>query len=230
MKKDIDLSKDLELALLKEYARTHDGAIIINFDNRIAGINAKLTPEEETIQAIEEKYHFGGMRHTFSCAYTYEHPDTVIITTSDDGGATVFSKGEIVLSNKFKEFDSQEKHQQFDYSVERLNFTSISRVPSQKQKKNTRSKSSVTKNMHLHLESFQKMAEEYGESSEIEYTTTKCPKCKQQYIVGYIRIVGWNNHEELKCKNCGTVYYSKSCFELVGEPILEEKARSLAEK
>ena len=248
VKDGINLNTDLELALLKKYARTHDGAIIIDPNNALVGRNAKLTPTEQSIETVSKKYKFEGMRHTSSCAYTYEHHNSIVITTSDDGGATIFINGDIVLSNRYSSSEAQKEesattqqelnkkdHKNNDTKQTGLTWkhnpmvsyaydkkTRIMANPSLIAKKTSKTyyPPKTTKN-HLssRLESFRQIANEYGEYSEIEYSSTKCPSCNRQYRIGYIRVSGWNDHEELRCSDCGTVYYSKSCFELIGEPI-----------
>lgn len=251
----ISNSDNLDFSLLQKYARTHDGAILINHDGSLGGISAKLKPTGQTVDDTEKKYHFGGLRHTMSCAYTCEHRNTMVLTTSDDGGATVFFDGKIVLSNKngygnqhllddnsvqgvetftnVKRGSSTIKRTLPDYSDGwKLGLLTLNNLPAKTNISNSHPHKKSINNEHppkrvpnyssSQFESIKKMVEEYGESSEIEFATAKCPKCHQQYWVGYIRVPGWNDHEELRCDNCGTLYYSKSCFKIVGAPIHED--------
>lgn len=223
MEKPINLNDDIELALVKKYAITHDGALLIENDVFLVGKNAKLMPKPETVDTIDNEYHFGGTRHTSSCAYTREYPNTIIITTSDDGGATIFSKGVIVLSNN-RICDLSKKLQSSNgNNTESLCFNTIIEKPLQGLAKMYSNKHAVENTIDEKLEALQLMAEQYDEYSDITYTSQKCPKCGQLYNIGYIRITGWNDHEELRCIKCGTMYYSKSCFELLGEPVLKKE-------
>ena len=223
----IDISNDVGMALLKRYAINHDGAIIVNSNSIIVKISAKLAPKEESIRKVVDKYHFDGMRHTSSAAYSLEHSNTIIITTSDDGGATVFKDGKKVFSMLQESGLLGKQLTSYDKSIGRMNFVNLKDEPSIIKRKDSIKTIPTDKrgrfDFSSHLEAFRKMAEEYGDYSEVECTTAKCPNCNQLYRVGYVRVAGWNDHEELRCNNCGTIYYSKSCLELVGEPVYDKQ-------
>ncbi len=214
-KEPIDLNNQPNRALLKNYAKNHDGAIIVNSSNQVIGINAKLNLSDKALKVV--KSNFTGMRHTSSAAYSYDHKTTLIITVSDDGGATVFRQGKVVFDMK-SELSSVSEELQHNVSQGQLNFSNYTHIPL-----NNRSQKRNYNHLYNKLKKTQNFAEDLGEISEIGSATAICPRCGRKYIIGFVRISGWNDHEELECKKCGSIYYSKSCFELIGELVNDDK-------
>ncbi len=218
--KSIDLRNRYEQIILKNYAKNHDGAIIVDSDIQVLKINAKLPFDNSTLSEIQSEQ-FTGMRHTSSAAYSFEHPNTIIITVSDDGGATVFKNGKVILNMKSEKW-SQMIQSDKTVNNNQLNCLSIKSVkPIIKETRSNNSSYYLYSRLFKQLSKIEKIAEENGQISESGSSITVCPNCGQKYFIGYVRIPGWNDHEELKCEKCGITYYSKSCYELIGEPINE---------
>lgn len=214
--KPIDLKNTYEQIILKNYAQNHDGAIIVDSDIQVLKINAKLPFDNSTLSKIQSEQ-FTGMRHTSSAAYSFENSNTIIITVSDDGGATVFKNGKVILNMK-SELLHQTIHEYRNNN--QINFISLKPEKTIIKKKVARVSNPILyRTLHDKLNKTQEFADQVGENSETGSTTAICPKCGQEYLIGYVKITGWNDHEELECEKCGTTYYSKSCFELIGEPI-----------
>jgi len=81
---------------LVHLARHLDGAFAVGPKGQLIAGGAHLTVVPATEQLIGK---YRGTRHTSARWYSYEHPETLVFTVSQDGSVTVFSDGAIITQS-----------------------------------------------------------------------------------------------------------------------------------
>ena len=158
--------------LLLNYLSYHDGAILVNNENKVIFVNAFLNADPQ----INKENEYSGTRHTSACNFSYRNPNVIVITVSEDGPVSVFFRGKEISNSKI----------------------------------------TTNRNFSVNLNSYEQMATDIDEVSEINTDTVTCSTCNTEYEVQYISITGNNDKETLECEICGNTYFSKHCFLLEG--------------
>lgn len=76
--------------MLKQYIAYNDGAVIINRENQVLGGQTHLSYSERSKDMIEA---YSGTRHTSARRFSYDYPQSIVVTVSMDGPVSIFSDG-----------------------------------------------------------------------------------------------------------------------------------------
>ncbi len=81
------------LAPLRHALAQVDGAAVIDAEGVIRGLGVRLVPSSDAEQAVGG---FKGTRHTSGLRYSYDDPESIVVTVSEDGPVAVFRGGSIL--------------------------------------------------------------------------------------------------------------------------------------
>ncbi len=229
-KKELDFDNKQERYLLKNYLKSHDGAIVIDRDKKVVYTSVFLKMEEETEeQGGENKTkRYPGSRRTAARYFSEDHPESYAITVSDDGPVHIFRKGqeletsEVVPNNEgiiiramnsripVRKIKNSQLKFEFGYNMLTSN-VSENKAVSKETEPDTVEKEKNRKR----LEGIYDMAERMDEIVDTDHVSGKCPKCGKEYNLVVVRVSGFNDREEFCCDNCHTKLLSRSCFDIL---------------
>lgn len=88
-----NLARPTDLAPLRHVLGQSDGAAVFDVAGSLRALGVRLVPSIEAEAVVEP---FGGTRHTSARRYSYDDPESAVVTVSEDGPVTVFRRGRVV--------------------------------------------------------------------------------------------------------------------------------------
>lgn len=90
---ELQIDRPHDLAPLRHAIAHTDGATVFDKTGTLRQMGIRVVPSPEAEMAVRP---LRGTRHTSARRFSYDDPDAVVITVSDDGPVTVFRGGEII--------------------------------------------------------------------------------------------------------------------------------------